>query len=231
TPHPFPPSLSEDELLFDAQQIAAWLEATGKGNNSEAPLEVLLHSSLFEEMRGDPETASVLFLLHDLVGGPLAEIRLEDVHEALAHHAPEPPIPPDRLDTLWAQNELLAAVDELTEAAFSGRALLDRLVGSFSRPRAPWAREALTAPGISLVVEILRGLLELAPRRLDPQGPGALLLATELALALEDEDQPCYGVDLSADMAAESWAALRMLAAHDGTEHVVDRGAGADQTP
>src|SRR5699024_5769442 len=88
TPHPFPPSLSEDELLFDAQQIAAWLEATGKGNNSEAPLEVLLHSSLFEELRGDPETASVLFLLHDLVGGPLAEIRLEDVHEALAHHAP-----------------------------------------------------------------------------------------------------------------------------------------------
>src|SRR5699024_10477340 len=158
TPHPFPPSLSEDELLFDAQQIAAWLEATGKGNNSEAPLEVLLHSSLLEELRGDPETASVLFLLHALVGGPLAEIRLEDVHEARAHHAPEPPLPPDRLDALWAQNELLAAVDELTEAAFSGRALLDRLVGSFSRPRAPWAREALTAPGISLVVEILRGL-------------------------------------------------------------------------
>ncbi|MFI8778590.1 hypothetical protein ACIGH6_16065 [Brachybacterium paraconglomeratum] len=228
TPHPFPPSLSEDELLFDAQQVAAWLEASGKGNNPEAPLEVLLHSSQFEELRGDPETASVLFLLHDLVGGPLTGVRPEDVPDALAHRTSELLIPQHRLEDLWAQAELLSAVDELAEAAFSGRALLDRLVGSFSRPRGPWAREALTAPGIALVVEILRGLLELAPRRLDPQGPGALLLATELALALEDEDQPRCGVDLSADMTAQSRASLRMLAAHAGTDHVVDREAGAE---
>ena len=38
TSHPFPPSLSDSELLFDAQQIADWLEATGRGNNPEAPL-------------------------------------------------------------------------------------------------------------------------------------------------------------------------------------------------
>ena len=208
TPHPFPPSLSEDELLFDAQQVAAWLDASGKGNNPQAPLEVLLHSSQFEELRGDPETASVLFLLHDLVGGQLTEVRPEDVRDALAHRTSELLIPQHRLEGLWAQAELLSAVDELAEAAFSGRALLDRLVGSFSRPRGPWAREALTAPGITLVVEILRGLLELAPRRLDPQGPGALQQATELALALEDEDHPRCGVDLSADMTAASWAAL-----------------------
>ena len=229
TPHPFPPSLSQDELLFDARQIAAWLETTGKGNNPEAPLEVLLHSSQFEELRDDPETASILFLLHDLMGGPLTDVRLGEVHEALAHRDVETLIPRDRLDGLWAQGKLLRAVDELAEAAFSGRALLDRLVGSFSRTRGPWAPDALTASGTALVVEILRGLLELAPRRLDVQGPGALLLATELARALEDEDQPRYGADLAGDMTAESRAALRMLAAHAGTDRVLERTAGAGQ--
>ena len=230
TPHPFPPSLSEDELLFDAQQLAAWLEATGKGNNPEAPLEVILHSSQFEELRGDPETASTLFLLHDLVGGPLTEVRVEGAHEALAHRAPELLIPRDRLEVLWAQGELLSAVDGLAEAAFSGRALLDRLVESFSRTRGPWAPDALTASGAALVVEILRALLELAPRRLDPQGPGALLLATELARTLEDEDQPRYGVDLAEDMTAQARAALRMLAAHAGTDRVVERAAGVGES-
>ena len=38
---------------------------------------------MFEEMRGDPEAASILSLLHELVGGPLAEIQLGDVREVL----------------------------------------------------------------------------------------------------------------------------------------------------
>ncbi|WP_140398416.1 hypothetical protein [Brachybacterium massiliense] len=222
TPHPFPPSLSEDELLFDAEQIASWLEVTGKGNNADAPLEVLLHSSMFEEMRGDPEAASILSLLHELVGGPLAEIQLGDVREVLTHHALDLLVNQEHLEELWAQPELLSTVDELAEAAFSGRALLERLVDAFSRPGGAWAPSALTAPGIALVVDLLRTLLELAPRRLDLQGSGALQIATELARVLGDKDQPRFGTELSPDMSMETRAALRMLAAHAGPDHVVD---------
>ena len=51
--HPFPSSLSADELLFDAGQVGEWLERTGRGNNPDAPLEVLLHSSQFDELLED----------------------------------------------------------------------------------------------------------------------------------------------------------------------------------
>lgn len=229
TPLPFPSSLSEDELTFDALQVAAWLEATGKGNNPEASLEAPLHSSRFEELLEDLEAASSLSLLHDLVGGPLAEVAMEDVHEAIAHRELDRLIPEERLADLFSQRSLLHAVDELAEAAFSGRALLDRLVATFSRTKGPWALEALTPPGSALVAEILRGLLELTPRRLDPLGPGGMLLATELARTLEDEDQPTYGLDPVEDMTEESTAASRMLAAHAGEDGVSERSELLDE--
>ena len=222
TPHPFPPSLSKDELLFDAEQIASWLEATGKGNNADAPLEVLLHSSTFDELRDDPEAASTLSLLHELVGGPLAEIQLGDVREVLTHHALDLLVNQEHLDELWTQPELLSTVDELAEAAFSGRALLERLVDAFNRPGGAWVPNALTAPGIALVVDLLRTLLELAPRRLDLRGSGALLIATELARVLGDKDLPRFGAELTPGISTETRAALRMLAAHAGPDHVVD---------
>jgi hypothetical protein len=223
TPHPFPPSVAEDELLFDAQQIADWLEATGRGNNPEAPLEVLLHSSRFEELAADPEAASILFLLHDLCGAPLSGTRATGGPQSITSRMHERLTPGGQVADLLAQEDLVDAVDELAEAAFSGRALLDRLVATFIRPRGPWARNALTQAGAALIVEILRGLLETASRRLDPQGPGGLLLTAELARALADEEQPFYGVDPVDATTAEARTALRMIAAHAGTDRISER--------
>lgn len=229
TAHPFPDSLSADALVFDTQQIAGWLQATGRGNNPEAPLEVLLHSSRFDELLNDPDASSALCLLHDLVGGPLAEAGSDELPATIAPNALDLVVSPNRVADLLAQDDLVRTVDELAEAAFSGRALLDRLVGTFSRSDGRWAPEALTRSGSALIVEILRGLLELAPRRLDPQGPGGLLLATDLARALEDEKQPVYGVALADDASSTSRAAVRMLAAHASPERVVDRTSRPDE--
>lgn len=229
TAHPFPNSLSGDELVFDAQQIASWLQATGRGNNPEAPLEVLLHSSRFGELLDDPDASSALCLLHDLVGGPLAEAGNDEVRTVIAQNALDPVISPDRVADLLAQGDLVRAVDDLAEAAFSGRALLDRLVDTFSRPGGPWAAYALTSSGSALIVEILRGLLELAPRRLDTLGPGGLLLATDLARALEDEKQLVYGVDLADDASSASRTAIRMLAVHAPSGRVSDRTSRPDE--
>src|SRR5699024_1870405 len=116
------------------------------------------------------------------------------VPDLLGYRMHELLIPRARVEDLLAQDALVDAVDELAEAAFSGRALLDRMVATFARPRGPWAPDALTPDGTALIVEILRELLKTAPRRLDPQEPSGLLLAAELAQALPDEHQPLYGV-------------------------------------
>lgn len=221
--HPFPSSLSADELLFDAGQVGEWLERTGRGNNPDAPLEVLLHSSQFDELLEDLEATSVLLLVHDLVGGPLAALTAE---EALAATAPldlGALVPQDRLAALLERSELVRTIDELAEVAFSGRGLLGRLLSAFTRPNGPWAGEALTPAGTTVLVDVVRGLLEQAPFRLDPEGRGGLLLAEALAAGLDDEAQPTFGLgdsDLN-DPAAR--AALRMLAAHAGPDAIGER--------
>lgn len=221
--HPFPSPLSADELLFDAGQVGEWLERTGRGNNPDAPLEVLLHSSQFDELLEDLEATSVLLLVHDLVGGPLAALTAE---EALAATAPldlGALVPQDRLAALLERSELVRTIDELAEAAFSGRGLLGRLLSAFTRPNGPWAGEALTPAGTTVLVDVVRGLLEQAPFRLDPEGRGGLLLAAALAAGLDDEAQPTFGLgdsDLN-DPAAR--AALRMLAAHAGPDAIGER--------
>ena len=143
TEHPFPPSLLPGRTpLRKAGQVASWLEATGRGNNPEAALEVLLYSSQFEELLEDLEVASILLLVHDLVGGPLADVAAEDVFTATAHHEDGALIPRDRLAELFGRSALVHAIDELAEAAFSGRRLLDRLISTFTRPSGPWAAGA-----------------------------------------------------------------------------------------
>src|SRR5699024_5613699 len=137
--HPFPPSLSTQELVFEAGEVAAWLEATGRGNNPDAPLEVLLHSSQFDELLEDLEASSTLLLIHDLVGGPLSALCAEEVLAATAPLDLGALVPPGRLAELLTRSGLVRTLDELAEAAFSGRGLLDRLVSCFSRPHGPWA--------------------------------------------------------------------------------------------
>lgn len=225
TQSPFPPSLSAEGLLFEMEAVAAWLEATGRGNNPEAPLEALLYSSQFEELLEDLEAASTLLLVHDLVGGPLGDVAAEDVLVATAHHEAGTLIPRDQLAELLGRPALVDAIDELAEAAFSGGHLLDRLISTFSRPSGSWAAEALTPAGAGVVVEILRGLLEQMPRRLDPQGEGGLLLATALAAALEEDAQPTFGVKAIDLAESQSRAAMRMLAAHAGPDAVTERSS------
>lgn len=227
TEHPFPPPLSASELRFDAGQVGAWLEATGRGNNPDAPLEVLLHSSQFEVLHRDLEATSTLLLAHDLVGGPLSTVTAEDALAATAHLDLELLAPRDRLAALLERTELVRTIDELAEAAYSGRGLLDRLISSFTGPRGPWAGEALTPAGTAVLVEVLRGLVEQAPVRVDPEGSGGLLLATALAAELDDDAQPTFGLNVVDVHDPVTLAALRMLAAHAGPDALTERSADA----
>src|SRR5699024_3344868 len=136
--HPFPPSLSSQELVFEAGQVAAWLEAAGRGNHPDAPLEVLLHSSQFDELLEDLEASSTLLLIHDLVGGPLSALSAEEVRAATAPLDLGGLVPPGRLADLLVRSELLRTIDELASAAFPARGLLDRLVSCLARPPGPW---------------------------------------------------------------------------------------------
>src|SRR5699024_10367711 len=71
---PIRPALSPQGLVFEPGQVAAWLEATGRGNTPAAPLEVLLHSSQFDELLEDLDASSTLLLIHDLIGGSLSAL-------------------------------------------------------------------------------------------------------------------------------------------------------------
>src|SRR5699024_7539562 len=115
--HPFPPSLSTQELVFEAGEVAAWLEATGRGNNPDAPLEVLLHSSQFDELLEDLEASSTLLLIHDLVGGPLSALCAAAVLAATALL--------DRLVSCFSRPHGPWAADALTPA---GTAMLVEIV-------------------------------------------------------------------------------------------------------
>ncbi|WP_394215257.1 hypothetical protein [Brachybacterium vulturis] len=225
--HPFPPPLSAEDLLFDTGEVAAWLEATGRGNNPEAPVEVLLHSSQFEQLREDLDATSTLLLVHDLVGGPLSTLTAGEVLAGTAAYELGALVAREHLAELLERTALVRAIDELAEAAFSGRGLLDRLITSFAQSDGPWAGEALTPAGTSVLLEVLRGLLDQAPFRLDPQGRGGLLLATALSALLSDERQPAFGLDDPEVQEPVTRAAMRMLAAHAGPDAVGPASDGA----
>ena len=80
---PFPTALQTEPLLFDAEEVAAWLEETGRGNNPDARAEVILHSAEAKSAQEDLPTMSALLLLSALTGEllddlDLAHARLEE---------------------------------------------------------------------------------------------------------------------------------------------------------
>lgn len=221
SPHPFPEPLSGVELRFDAAEVAAWLRITGRGNNPEAHLEVRLHSSGFNSLLDDVEAASTLLLLYDVLGGPIGDLDPAEVTQNVAEYGLGHLMAIGELPVLLERRNLVHAVDDLAEAAYSGRNLLNRLVETFAGPRGPWAGEALTSPGAALVADVIREILDGSPRRIDPHGSGGLLLATAAAAHLGDSAQPAFGIAGEVQQTDTMRAACRLLAAHAGPDAVV----------
>ncbi|MGP5290032.1 hypothetical protein ACTXL6_08275 [Brachybacterium tyrofermentans] len=222
SPHPFPPPVEADGRLFEADLVADWLRVTGRGNNPDAPLEAVLHSSLFDSLLEDLDAASTLLLLHDQLGGPLADLRLHEVLDGARDAGLDRLIDSAQLPDLLARSQLVAAIDDLAEAAFSGRHVLERLVDTFTTPRGAWAGEALTGPGADLVADVVLAMHEQSNHRLDPHGSGGRLLITIAAAAAGEDRGLLVGIDDAMIQEPTGRALLRLLATQLGPDSVVD---------
>lgn len=225
SPHPFPQPVEADERRFEAAAIADWLRISGRGNNPDAPLEAVLHSSLFDRMLHQLDAASTLLLVHDQLGGPLSGLSSREVLDGVSLGRLDRFLDLEELPELLADPELVESVDELAEAAFAGRHVLERLLDTFTAPRGAWAGEALTGPGAELVTDVILALHEQARPLLVPHGDGGQLLTTLVAAAGGENGGLRVAADETVMQDLTGRALVRLLAAQLGPDGIVDPAA------
>lgn len=226
---PFPEPEREQPLLFEVTEIADWLAATGRGNNPEAALEAVLHSSAATELIDKSDHASALLLAQTLLGEPLGAISAADLHAALRAHSLNDLLGAAVLTDALQDAALRRAIDELIEAAFSGTRVLDRLVDGFTEADGAWASEALSGPATDLVAAIVSEQHLDRPRMIAPAGPGGLILAGALLPNLAEQQSATFAYTEDGLGDLEARVAWRRLAAHGHTVTPLGprhRGAG-----
>ncbi|MGC0365087.1 hypothetical protein ABH922_003071 [Rhodococcus sp. 27YEA15] len=186
---PFPAPVNESPLQFDTGKVVQWLRETGHGNNLDAEIESPLHSSAFERVMQDIESASGLLLLHHITGEPLAESDPIDTVLAIDAHGIGSVLDPATAFDALGDVALREAVDELAEAAYSGGSALQHVVDSLIAPSGPWAGEALTQTGDDLLTTAIIEVQRAEPREIAPSGSGSLLLMNALAKRTDERER------------------------------------------
>lgn len=127
---PFPASIDDASLLFDAGEVGLWLQETGLGNNPDAHLETALHSALFTEAKGDPQTLSTLLLLGELSGNPTEDLDLHQASQIIESLNLEDVLPLRSVPAALMNKPACRTADALIEAAYSGSRALTHLFNS-----------------------------------------------------------------------------------------------------
>lgn len=207
---PFPaPCSSTGSLSFRASDVAAWLTRTGRGNNPDAGVDAALHSSRFVAVLDRADAASRLLLLQTLVGEPLVELEretaLDVIGEAAERRNLAALLPASPTLAALADAALVADIDALVEAGYSGERVLWRMIEALRAAAAttPLADAALTAGGASLFTAALGALA--TGRRVLAHGEGALAL---IAQAVGREGVQMLEVGLSLSEGPESQPSL-----------------------
>lgn len=211
---PFPRPVTTDPLTFDAQEVAQWLEETGRGNNKHAAADVTLHTGAVDALAAHPADSSALLMLHHLQGEALGDTPFHHVVLELLDDSLGWLLDVKAAANAYRNAELRSCVDELAEAGFGALGVFDRLLDHAAH--GPWAAEALSPRLSNAVVGVLAELARLGRYSFIPRGPGALMMAASCA-----RDSPEAGFSweaLPGDLAdAWSLAAWRYLAAAGGS--------------
>lgn len=186
TADPFPAPVDPGQLVFDAEEVGSWLQATGRGNNAEAKDDAALFSTLMDTAEAQLDSASALLVLHALSGSPLTGQGADDLVMLSAGHGLDVILSPVQVDEALQDYALVEAVDRLAEAGVSAARVLGRLVRRMEKRDAPLATESLTTTGDAMACEVVSALAADAGRALTPWGPGGLRL---LAYVVEDASE------------------------------------------
>lgn len=157
TPFPAPCGTKNRQELFVAEEIVAWLQRTGKGNNPDAAQDIALYAV---DAREHFQVLSALLVLRAFIGRDLHGMDPEDIVD----HADE--LDPDD-EFLFAEIEqnthvlapLLTLADGLSDAAYSPKAALEKLLEGHPRFQraephfAPAATQLLAATALALAGE------------------------------------------------------------------------------
>lgn len=133
--HPFPAPVAQvgGEERFDAQEVAAYLAATGRGNNAEATDDLAAHtkldavSALDEGVCVDGITA--LLCLTVCTGGSLGDLSVDELLTAAREVDPDDSFLVRETEALGSDLAALARhADELASASYSAKAAFERVL-------------------------------------------------------------------------------------------------------
>lgn len=221
---PFPSARERrgSQEFFARDDVVAWLEDTGRGNNPDARADVAAHSLLVDGDAGQAEVLSALLALRHLHGGPLSGLitdALLDLADALD---PDDQFLLAELEQVADLTGLAQTAEALVEAAWGEAAAHRRLVeGQLRSPGTGLARAAVTEETqrflLSLFGPLTRELDD--PAVMDPTGCAVDVLpgiATALGSSALVMDGPIPAARLL----------RRQLLLADVDHRLVERGSG-----
>ena len=166
--HPFPEPTALDgrRELFDADQVAAWLEATGRGNNPEARNDVAAFARMPASSAGSVQGntfdgLTALLTLKAMTGNPLGQQSPDELLDIADECDPDDIFLYSELEALGTSLASAATyVDRLADSAYSVPAAFEQLMAA--RFRAGLRAHADTALAESAVDLIAAAAVELA---------------------------------------------------------------------
>lgn len=239
---PFPASIATEngQEYFDVDEMVAWIEATGRGNNRTAREDAAAFAS---PDGGSPRGDEVVFLgltallcLEATSGQPLGGLTAADLLDLADEADPGDQLLFREIDALGDRLTALARyADLLADAAYSPLAAFEQLMAERFRHHVPGhTRVALTPIGRQLVTELAMALAagagDAVPTYVDPTVGGSDLL---IELANRVDETASLEVRTSAgDEPAERLARRRLLV-HDVDRRplIVDDSGGFDMPP
>ncbi len=168
-PLPFPgaAATANGVELFDADEVTAWLQATGRGNNPEAHNDVAVYAKLTvpaaEAPRNSRQTfdgLTSLLALKVITGETLSKSSAADLLDAADEADPDDVFLYSELEALGSALPGLASfADRLADSAFSASAAFEKLLGHrFKEGLREHSDTALTDAALKLVAAAATGL-------------------------------------------------------------------------
>lgn len=207
TPFPNAVEISNNQELFDADEVVSWLQQTGRGKNPDAADDAAAFAS---NARDNFEVLSALLVVQSLSGHRLAGMDPEDVLDLAEEIDPDDEFLFGEIEEYVSSLEPLQTLsDQLSEASYSPVAAFEKLMEDRSRAQ---RTEALFAPEAIELMALTAVALSGDSRVFADATPGGSDLLLAIAGNINESETAALG--LSPLTNYSSRLALRRLRLH-----------------